>query len=109
MQQLGKRKIVSAYDKQQIQVLLFVMGLAILPVTVLTVLPRVLFGEPFLPFPVVGRSAVHLSFSFSSRVVTSASMIWTSDSDTMFGKCRIPVSRSLSLSKTTWSRSSKVV
>lgn len=46
------RKILSAYDKQQIQVLLFVMGLAILPVTVLTVLPRVLFGEPFLPFPV---------------------------------------------------------
>lgn len=46
------RKISSAYDKQQIQVLLFVMGLAILPVTVLTVLPRVLCGEPFLPFPV---------------------------------------------------------
>lgn len=40
------------YDKQQIRILLFFIGLAIVPVTVLTLIPRAILDIVLLPFPV---------------------------------------------------------
>lgn len=39
------------YERRQLQILLVFIGLAILPVTLLTLLPRGLFDVVFLPFP----------------------------------------------------------
>ncbi len=42
----------SSYERQQIIILMFFIGLAILPVTLLTLIPRGLFDTVFIPFPV---------------------------------------------------------
>lgn len=45
-------RISSAYEKQQIAILLFLIALAVLPVTTLTLIPRALLDVVFIPFPV---------------------------------------------------------
>lgn len=47
----ARRMPTNTYEKRQLQILLVFVGLAILPVTLLTLLPRSLFDFVFLPFP----------------------------------------------------------
>ena len=45
-------RMPSSYERQQITILLFLIALAILPVTTLTLIPRALLDVVFIPFPV---------------------------------------------------------
>jgi len=46
-----RRMPAPSYERSQIVILLVFIGLAIMPVTLLTLLPRALFDQVFLPFP----------------------------------------------------------